>query len=318
MYDGHARRERVLVHGEDRVAFHDRAAVDEEELQRGGVPSTSAATGSVMPACAGVSIRHSARSASLPGSIEPIASRRPSTSAPPTVAMSKASRTVIASGPPVARANSTACRTSSIRLPASLLAAPSTPRPTGAPAARRSAARAMPAPSRAFDDGQCATPVPVVPIRFTSRSSKWVPWASQTSSPVQPRLTAYSSGEQPNRSRQKTSSSVVSARWVCSRTPLRRASAAASRIRSPVTENGEQGATATRSIESNAGSCHLSIAASVAASTAARSSTTSSGGNPPSLRPRSIDPRAGWNRSPTDSAAAISAANRSPPSRGNT
>ena len=37
------------------------------------------------------------------------------------------------------------------------------------------------------------------------------------------------------------------------------------------------------------------------------SSTTLSGGSPPLLWPRSIDPRVGWNRSPTRGAAAISA-----------
>ena len=77
--------------------------------------------------------------------------------------------------------------------------------------------------------------------------------------------------------------------------------------RSPVTENGEQGATPIRSIESNDGSWWVSIAASVAARMASMSSTTLSGGSPPLLCPRSIDPRVGWNRSPTRAAASISA-----------
>jgi hypothetical protein len=105
---------------------------------------------------------------------------------------------------------------------------------------------------------------------------------------------------------------------VCSRTPCRRASAAASVISFPVTENGEHGATATRSIESYAGSWNLVIAASVAASTVSRSSTTESGGRPPWLAPRSIEPRVGWNRRPTAAAEPISAASRSPPPAGNT
>ena len=82
----------------------------------GADPRTSAATGSAMPACASVSSRQTARSASLPGSSEPISSARPSTCAPPRVAISSASRTVIACGPPLARANSSACRSSSTRL----------------------------------------------------------------------------------------------------------------------------------------------------------------------------------------------------------
>ena len=106
----------------------------------------------------------------------------------------------------------------------------------------------MPAPSRAFELGQWATPVPVSPKRATSRSLRCTQWASHTSSPSQPSCSRYSTGRQPNCSRQNASSSTVSARWVCRRTPRRRASSAVSRISSPVTENGEHGASATRSI----------------------------------------------------------------------
>ena len=94
----------------------------------------------------------------------------------------------------------------------------------------------------AFDDGQCATEVPVAAKRAISSSARCTQWASQTSGPSQSRSSRYSTGRTPKRSRQKASSSTVSARWVCRRTPRRRASAAASRISSPVTENGEQGA----------------------------------------------------------------------------
>ena len=220
----------------------------------GAAPSTRAATGSAISACARPSSRQTATSACLPGSREPIWSSQPSSRAPPIVASSSASRTASACGPPRARANSRACRASSISEQASLLAAPSTPRPTGTPAARRSAVRAMPAPSRALDDGQCATPVPVSASFLMAGSSKWMPWASQTSSPSQSSASMYSTGVRPKRSRQNSSSSRVSARWVCSRTPLSRASAAACRSRSPVTENGEQGASPMRSIESGPGS----------------------------------------------------------------
>ena len=101
------------------------------------------------------------------------------------VAISRASITVRASGPPRARANSSECRTSSTRDPASLEATPSTPRPTATPASRRSLARAMPEPSRALEDGQCATEVPVAASLAMSASSRWTAWASQTSGPSQ-------------------------------------------------------------------------------------------------------------------------------------
>ena len=96
------------------------------------------------------------------------------------------------------------------------------PRPS-----RRSRVRQMPAPSRALDDGQWATPVRVAANVAMSESSRWTPWASQTSGPSQPSDSTYSTGPQPNFSRQKSSSSTVSARCVCSRTPLSRASTAA-------------------------------------------------------------------------------------------
>ena len=80
---------------------------------------------------------------------------------------------------------------------------------------------------------------------------------------------------------------------------------------SAVAENGEHGAIAIRVIAPNDGSCQRSIAASLAASTASCDSTTSSGGSPPADWPRSIDPRVGWNRTPTSRAARISAASRS-------
>jgi hypothetical protein len=118
--------------------------------------------------------------------------------------------------------------------------------------------------------------------------------------------------------RQYSSSSATSARWVCSRTPARRASSADSDSSRVVTENGEQGATATRSIEPGAGSWYRSTAAAVAASAASVSSTSSSGGSPPEDAPRSIEPRHGWNRSPTAAAASTAGASRSPRPGGNT
>ena len=197
------------------------------------------------------------------------------------MAARRLSRAVSASGPPRNRAASSAwCSSSTIR-PDSLDADPSTPSPTGTPASSRSRIRAMPDPSRALDVGQCATPVPVAANRAIAASERCTQWASHTSSPSQPRSSAYSTGVAPNVSRQNSSSSRVSARCVCIRTPARRASAAESRISSAVTENGEQGATAIRTIASGDGSCQRAMAASVAARIASWSSTTESGGSPP-------------------------------------
>ena len=98
----------------------------------------------------------------------------------------------------------------------------------------------------------------------------------------------------------------------------RRASSAVSAISSPVTEKGEQGASAMRVMASGAGSWKASMAASEAARIASRSSTISSGGRPPRERPRSIEPRQGWKRTPRSRAASISTARRSPAPRGKT
>ena len=175
----------------------------------------------------------------------------------------------------------------------------------------------MPEPRRALDEGQWATEVPVAAKRAISCGERWTQWASHTSGPSQSRPSRYSTGRTPKRSRQKTSSSRVSARWVCRRTPWRRARAADSRISSPVTENGEHGATAMRSIAPGAGSCQRPMASSVATSTASRSSVTSSGGSPPWELPRSMEPRQGWKRRPRPAAASIAAASRALPPPGN-
>ena len=170
----------------------------------------------------------------------------------------------------------------------------------------------MPAPRRPLELGQCATPVPVSPKRAISSAFRWTQCASQTSSPSQPRSSRYCTGRTPKRSTQKTSSSSVSARWVCRRTPRRRASCAVSAISSGVTEKGEHGASAMRTMAPGAGSWKRSMAASLAARIASRSSTTSSGGRPPSDCPRSMDPRHGWKRTPRPRAASISTSSRSP------
>ena len=63
---------------------------------------------------------------------------------------------------PRPRATSSACFTSRNRSPRSFDAEPSTPRPTRTPASSMSRTGATPAPSRRFDVGQWATPVPVL------------------------------------------------------------------------------------------------------------------------------------------------------------
>ena len=96
------------------------------------------------------------------------------------------------------RCSSIACRASASRCPASLLADPSTPRPTLTPASRICLTGAIPEPSRQFEQGQCATPVPVRAKRSISPASSFTQWACQTCSPVQPRSSAYCPGRQPN------------------------------------------------------------------------------------------------------------------------
>ena len=131
-----------------------------------GAESTSPATGSSAPPSSRTSRRQIARSAHLPRSSEP-RSTRPRTAAPPRVPSRSASREVIASAPPRPRATSSACFTSSKRSPRSFDADPSTPSPTRTPASASSRTGATPAPSRRFEVGQCATPVPVAPKSWT-------------------------------------------------------------------------------------------------------------------------------------------------------
>ena len=108
----------------------------------------------------------------MPGSSEPMSSRR-STAAPPRVASRSASRAVIASPPSRPRATSSACFTSANRSLRSFDAEPSTPSPTRTPAPTSCRTGATPAPSLRFDVGQCATPVPVAAKRATSPFERW-------------------------------------------------------------------------------------------------------------------------------------------------
>ena len=91
-----------------------------------------------------------------------------------------------------------AWRTPSIRFELSFEAEPSTPRPTGAPAASSSQVRQRPEARVMFEVGQWQTPTPAAPSRVTSASVKWMPCASQTPSLSQPTSSRYSTGRQPN------------------------------------------------------------------------------------------------------------------------
>ncbi len=97
---------------------------------------------------------------------------------------------------------------------------------------------------------------------------------------------------------------MVSARWVCSRTPLSRARTAASLSSVSVTENGEHGATPIRSIESGEASWNRSTASVVAARMVSRSSTTWSGGRP-ALRPAEVHRAAGRHEPQPDRSGAV-------------
>ena len=106
-------------------------------------------------------------------------------------------RADIASAPRLTRCSSIACRASAIRLDVSFEAEPSTPSPTRTPASRIARIGAIPDPSRQLEQGQCATPVPVRANRSISDPTSCTQWACQTSSPVQPRSSAYWPGRQP-------------------------------------------------------------------------------------------------------------------------
>ena len=94
--------------------------------------------------------------------------------------------------------------------------------------------------------------------------------------------------------------------WVCRRTPCSRAMSAVRRIRSSLTEKGAQGASATRVRAPGRGSWCSRISRRQSARMVASSWQHSSGGRPPWLRPRLIEPRVGWKRRPSSRAAAIS------------
>jgi hypothetical protein len=119
-------------------------------------PRTSPASGSSTSARS--SSGQTTRSARWPGSRRPTSSR-PRQRSPPSVAghSPSAGRKVVELRSRW-RARNRAMRSSGSSPPISLLATPSTPSPTGAPAAVRSTTRATPHPSRQLLEGQWAIP----------------------------------------------------------------------------------------------------------------------------------------------------------------
>ena len=129
-------------------------------------------------------------SAHLPSSMLPMSSR-PRSFALPTVAILSMSYPVGAAAPEFSLCSRYATRISSSRLLPSLLALPSTPRPTVTPSFSISGMRAMPLDSFILDMGQWATPVPVSASAFNSSELKCMPWAYHTSLPTQPSDSIY-------------------------------------------------------------------------------------------------------------------------------
>ncbi len=206
------------------------------------------------PACQTSSTRQSAMSASLPTSSDPISSSRPRQRAPwivPSASASRARQRLRRRRAAARRAAPGAARPPA-RPPRSRRRRRRRARPR-APARSRSTTGAMPAPSRAFELGQCATPVPVAPKRAISAASRWTQCASQTSSPSQPSRR----GTRPAAAEALLAELLLVERLGQVRVQphaARRASAADSVIRSSVTENGEQGARAIRIIAPGEGS----------------------------------------------------------------
>ena len=259
-----------------------------------GPQRNHASTGSAMaPANDGPVSDHTAMSATAPTLSSPISPSRPRHPAPPMVATSNAMRAVPACAPLRNLANNIACRASNHIDAESADDEPSTPRPTLAPAARRSTTGEMPDANIRFELGQCATPMPAAPRRCTSSWLGITQCATHVRLLHQPVRSRYSMGRHPKVAMEKSSSSAFSAKCVCRRTSNLSASSADRTISCSVTLNGEHGARATRVMAPNARSWCRFTASSLAARISSSSATTSSGGRPPSFSLNDIEPRVG-------------------------
>ena len=202
----------------------------------------------------------SSRSAALPGSRLPTSSR-PRQRAPPRVAIQSTSSAVSQrDGSRPWRWASSAWRASASMFELSLLAEPSTPRPTGTPASSISRTGAMPEPRRKLELGQWATPVPVSPKRRDLVRRRG---ARSGRARRRGRASRAASGTRPAGSRRPPGSSAprrASRPGGCAgarraRAPARRCAASGP----SVTEKGEQGASAIRSIARGRGSWYSRI-----------------------------------------------------------
>ena len=152
-----------------------------------GPQRSHASTGSdSAPANRTPSSAHTTRSPQAPTDSSPISPVRPRQAAPPRVAISRASRADIEAAPCRSLPCSIAVRASSHSDAESADDDPSTPSPTGAPAARSSATGDSPLPRIMLDDGQCAAPTRAAPSRVTSSASGQTTCASHTRSLIQP------------------------------------------------------------------------------------------------------------------------------------
>ena len=220
-------------------------------------------------------------------------SSRPSTLAPPSVAISSASRAVIASGPKPTRCSSIACRASASMLLVSLEAEPSTPSPTGTPASRMRRTGAMPEASRMFEQGQWATPVPV-------RAKRPMPCVVELDAVRVPDV-----GADPaellgifGRRAAELLAAVGDVVVVLGQMGVQRHAVAArqhGRLAHQVVADRERRArrdARCAASRSGPGRGRSRSAAGVSARIAASSSTSASGGRPPLLSPTLIEPRA--------------------------
>ena len=206
-------------------------------------------------------------SARLPTSSEPTSASNPSARAEPMVAMRSTSRHGSTVASPVASFwSSAAWRISSNMSRLLFVMTESVPRPTVAPAARRSRIRATPLPSFMFEVGQWATPIPLAATSSTSVSVSWMQCAHATSGPSPISRSRYSAGVSPPvRSATMATSSRLSARWVWIPTPKRSACSRIARYVDSSQEYRECGPNHVR-IRSGTRSCHSSTNARLVSS----------------------------------------------------
>ena len=222
---------------------------------RGRGPSTSAATGSAIPAWSSSSSRHSATSASLPGSSEPISASRPRQRAPWIVPSASASRAVSACGPPrqprhEQRLAQLAAQLARLVGRRAVDAEPDRRAGGGERGHRRDAGAEPRVRGRAVRDAGAAsrrTGAPRARRGARSGRARRRRRASRAARGTRPGARRTARGRTPPR-RASRPCACAAARRACAR------SSAVSAISSLVTLNGEHGASAIRSIESGAGS----------------------------------------------------------------